>query len=119
MYSERVTRGEKLSNVKLTSVQYGILLMMVALTAGLWRLQVLGADNFKVLAEQNRVRKVPMLAPRGKLFVILFRAPPVGWGRLEVLDRDGVMFFLRGFDETQQCSPRSFPAQGVGRDRGH
>ena len=68
MYSERVTRGEKLSNVKLTSVQYGILLMMVALTAGLWRLQVLGADNFKVLAEQNRVRKVPMLAPRGKLF---------------------------------------------------
>ena len=68
MYSEKATRGEKLSNVKLTSVQYGILLMMLALAAGLWRLQVLGADNFKVLAEQNRVRKVPMLAPRGKLF---------------------------------------------------
>jgi penicillin-binding protein 2 len=68
MFSENVTRGEKLSSVKLTSVQYGILLMMLALVAGLWRLQVLGADNFKVLAEQNRVRKVPMLAPRGKLF---------------------------------------------------
>lgn len=68
MYSEKATRGEKLSNVKLTSVQYGILLMMLALAAGLWRLQVLGADNFKVLAEQNRIRKVPMLAPRGKLF---------------------------------------------------
>jgi penicillin-binding protein 2 len=65
---EKVTRGEKLSNVKLTSVQYGILFMMLALVAGLWRLQVLGADNFKVLAEQNRIRKVPMLAPRGKLF---------------------------------------------------
>src|ERR1700751_5894218 len=68
MYSEKATRGEKLSNVKLTSVQYGILLMMLALGAGLWRLQVLGAEGFKVLAEQNRIRKVPMLAPRGKLF---------------------------------------------------
>jgi len=38
------------------------------LEAGLWRLQVLGADNFRVLAEQNRIRKVPVLAARGKLF---------------------------------------------------
>ena len=29
---------------------------------------MLGADNFRVLAEQNRIRKVPVLAPRGKLF---------------------------------------------------
>ena len=41
---------------------------MLALTAGLWRLQILGAQNFKMLAEQNRVRKVPVLAPRGKFF---------------------------------------------------
>lgn len=68
MSFDKVTRGEKLSGVKFTAVQYGILLMMVTLTAGLWRLQVLGADNFRVLAEQNRVRKVPVLAPRGKLF---------------------------------------------------
>ena len=53
---------------KSTAVQYGILLMMLALAAGLWRLQVLGASNFRVLAEQNRIRKVPILAPRGKLF---------------------------------------------------
>ena len=68
MYFDRATRGEKISGGKLTAVQYGILLMMLALVAGLWRLQVLGADNFRVLAEQNRVRKVPLLAPRGKLF---------------------------------------------------
>jgi penicillin-binding protein 2 len=69
MVSEhRDNRGEKLANVKLVAVQWGILLMMLALIAGLWRLQVLGADNFKVLAEQNRIRKVPVLAPRGKLF---------------------------------------------------
>src|ERR1039457_1581807 len=68
MYLSRGNRGEKLSTLKLTVVQYGILFMMLALAAGLWRLQVLGADNFRLLAEQNRVRKVPVLAARGKLF---------------------------------------------------
>src|SRR5579863_7969231 len=68
MYFDKATRGEKISGIKLTAVSYGILLMMLALAAGLWRLQVLGASNFKVLAEQNRIRKVPILAARGKLF---------------------------------------------------
>jgi penicillin-binding protein 2 len=68
MYSSGTTRGEKLSTLKLTAVQYGILLMMLALVAGLWRLQVLGAENFRQLAEQNRIRKVPVMAGRGKLF---------------------------------------------------
>jgi penicillin-binding protein 2 len=68
MAFDNFTRGEKLSSVKLAVVQYGILFMMLALAAGLWRLQVLGATNFRVLAEQNRIRKVPILAARGKLF---------------------------------------------------
>jgi penicillin-binding protein 2 len=69
MVSEhRDNRGEKVPNAKLVAVQWGILLMMLALAAGLWRLQVLGAANFKELAEQNRIRKDPVLAPRGKLF---------------------------------------------------
>jgi penicillin-binding protein 2 len=63
-----INRNEKLSSLKLTMVQYGILLMMLALAAGLWRLQVLGADNYRQLAEQNRIRKEPVLAARGKLF---------------------------------------------------
>ena len=66
--SETNTRGEKLSALKLAVVQYGILVMMLGLGAGLWRLQILGADNFRALAEQNRIRKVPVLAARGKLF---------------------------------------------------
>ena len=68
MDSERINRNEKLSTLKLTTVQYGILLMMLALAAGLWRLQVLGAENYRLQAEQNRIRKEPVLAPRGKLF---------------------------------------------------
>jgi penicillin-binding protein 2 len=68
MDSGRISRGEKLSTLKLTVVQYGILLMMLALVAGLWRLQVLGADYYRLQAEQNRIRKEPVMAARGKLF---------------------------------------------------
>src|SRR5580693_2020343 len=68
MDTGRIDRNEKIPTLKLTVVQYGILLMMLALAAGLWRLQVLGAENYRVLAEQNRIRKEPILAPRGKLF---------------------------------------------------
>ncbi len=62
------SRGEKLSSFKLTVVQYGILLVMLGLAAGLWRLQVLDVNNYRLLAEQNHIRKEPILAPRGKLF---------------------------------------------------
>jgi penicillin-binding protein 2 len=68
MYHGGTTRGEKLPTLKLAVVQYGILLIMLALAAGLWRLQVLGAENFRQLAEQNRIRKEPVMAGRGKLF---------------------------------------------------
>jgi penicillin-binding protein 2 len=61
-------RGEKLSSIKLTAVQYGVLLLMLTLVSGLWRLQVLNVANYRLLAEQNRIRKEPILAPRGKLF---------------------------------------------------
>ncbi|HUY95753.1 MAG TPA: penicillin-binding protein 2 [Terracidiphilus sp.] len=67
MYSDR-SRGIKLSGLKSTAVQYGILVTMLALVAGLWNLQVLGASNYRDLAQQNRIRKVPIMAPRGKLF---------------------------------------------------
>jgi penicillin-binding protein 2 len=61
-------RGEKLPTVKLAVVQYIILLLMLALCAQLWRLQILSAESFRLLAEQNRIRKEPILSPRGKLF---------------------------------------------------
>ncbi|MGB8259391.1 MAG: penicillin-binding protein 2 [Terracidiphilus sp.] len=68
MYSPIGNRGEKIPTVKLAVVQWGILVMMLALSAGLWRLQILRVDDFRLQAEQNRIRKVPVLAARGKLF---------------------------------------------------
>src|SRR6202041_726421 len=61
-------KAEKLPIAKLHSIQYLIALILAVLITGLWRLQVLNAESFRSLAEANRIRKVPMLAPRGRLF---------------------------------------------------
>jgi penicillin-binding protein 2 len=61
-------KEERLPAYKLTILQYVIVAVLLVLLSGLWRLQVVGAQNYRILAEQNRIRKVPILAPRGKLF---------------------------------------------------
>src|SRR5271163_1207272 len=61
-------KAEKLPIGKLHSVQYLVAFILAILLVGLWRLQVLNAESFRSLAEAIRVRKVPILAPRGKLF---------------------------------------------------
>ncbi len=59
---------EKVSAIRLTAAQYIILAIFLVLAYGLWRLQVVQADFYSNLAERNRVRDVPILAPRGKIF---------------------------------------------------
>ncbi len=61
-------KKEKVATGKLHAAQYIVAFTLLILFAGLWRLQVLGASNYRVLAEANRIRKVPVLAPRGRLF---------------------------------------------------
>src|SRR6201996_5485906 len=63
-----INKEERLPAYKLTIVQYVIVGILLVLVTGLWRLQVIGAQNYRALAEQNRIRKVPILAPRGKLY---------------------------------------------------
>jgi len=60
-------REEKVPSIRLNVVQYGVLLMMLVLAFGLWRLQVARSDKYDTMAQQNRVKEVPMLAPRGKI----------------------------------------------------
>jgi penicillin-binding protein 2 len=60
-------REEKVSAIRLTAVQYIILGVFLVLAYGLWRLQVMQSDKYALLAEMNRIRNVPILAPRGKI----------------------------------------------------
>src|SRR6267143_4691704 len=60
-------REEKVSALRLTAVQYIVLFIFLLLAYGLWRLQVMRSDEYAQLAEKNRIRNVPILAPRGKI----------------------------------------------------
>src|SRR5437660_4114197 len=44
-----------------------VLAIFLLLAYGLWRLQVMQSDLYATLAEKNRIRNVPILAPRGKI----------------------------------------------------
>src|SRR3954467_9886981 len=60
-------RVEKPSHIRLTAVQYIVLGIFLFLAYGLWRLQVSQSEYYSAAAERNRVREVPILAPRGKI----------------------------------------------------
>lgn len=60
-------RDEKVSPIRLTAVQYVILAIFLVLAYGLWKLQVMESGYYASAAEKNRIRNVPILAPRGKI----------------------------------------------------
>src|SRR5215813_9911739 len=60
-------RDEKVSPIRLTAAQYIILGIFLLLAYGLWRLQIMQSDFYSLAAEKNRIRNVPVLAPRGRI----------------------------------------------------
>jgi penicillin-binding protein 2 len=60
-------RDEKVPEIRLTAAQYIILAIFLVLAYGLWKLQVMESGYYASAAEKNRVRNVPVLAPRGKI----------------------------------------------------
>ncbi len=63
-----IGRDEKIPQPKFSAVQYFILAVFVVLAYGLWSLQIRKSDEYVTRSEQNRIRQVPILAPRGKLY---------------------------------------------------
>jgi penicillin-binding protein 2 len=61
-------RDEKIPQTKFSVVQYVILAVFIVLAYGLWTLQVRKSDEYVTRSEQNRIRQVPILAPRGKIY---------------------------------------------------
>ncbi len=62
------SREEKISSGKLTAIQYAILAIFLVLGGRLWQLQIARGEEYDAKAENNRVRAVPILAPRGKIY---------------------------------------------------
>jgi penicillin-binding protein 2 len=63
-----IGRDEKIPQTKFSVVQYVIVAVFVVLAYGLWTLQVRKSDEYVTRSEQNRIRQVPILAPRGKIY---------------------------------------------------
>ena len=58
---------QKLPQGRLILVSYGIVLGIILLLLGFWKLQIVQSGHYSDLAEKNRVRSIPIIAPRGKI----------------------------------------------------
>jgi penicillin-binding protein 2 len=57
----------RLPQARLAVASYFIVGMIGVLLIGFWKLQVIDADKYSSLAERNRVRYIPVIAPRGRM----------------------------------------------------
>jgi penicillin-binding protein 2 len=57
----------RLPQARLAVASYIIVGMIGVLLLGFWKLQVIDADRYTSMAERNRVREIPVIAPRGRM----------------------------------------------------
>ena len=57
----------RLPQERLAAASYIIVGMVALLLLGFWKLQVIDSDKYGVMAERNRVRSIPIIAPRGRM----------------------------------------------------
>ena len=63
----RIEDDQKLPQTRLTALSVAIVLASLLLLLGFWRLQVLDTQHYAKLAEQNRIRTIPIIAARGRI----------------------------------------------------
>ena len=57
----------KLSTERVTLLRWAVVALFILLLTGFWQLQVVRSDYYGTLAERNRIRVVPVMAPRGMI----------------------------------------------------
>ena len=57
----------RLPQQRLAIVSYIIVGMVGVLLIGFWKLQVIDSDKYAQWAERNKVRAIPVIAPRGRM----------------------------------------------------
>lgn len=57
----------RLPTTRLAVISYTIVGLMALLLLGFWKLQIVDSDRYSQLAERNRVRTIPIIAPRGTM----------------------------------------------------
>ena len=57
----------RLPQGRLAMASYVIVGMIGVLLLGFWKLQIIDAEKYSSMAERNRVRSIPVIAPRGRM----------------------------------------------------
>ena len=57
----------RLPQARLAVVSYVIVGMIGLLLIGFWKLQVIDSDKYSQWADRNRIRSIPVIAPRGRM----------------------------------------------------
>jgi len=57
----------KLPQGRLTFASYVIVCLTLLLLSGFWKFQILESEYYAQLAERNRIRSIPIIAPRGQM----------------------------------------------------
>ena len=103
--SFRFAEDERFPGWKISALQYAFGGVLLVLLGGFWRLQIKQHAQYVELAERNRIRNLPVIAPRGRILdregriladnfpafsVLLMRETPapLSPARLEAIARD-------------------------------
>jgi len=57
----------RLPQGRITAVSYSIVAFTALLLFGFWNLQIIQTDYYATKADQNRIRPIPIIAPRGNM----------------------------------------------------
>jgi penicillin-binding protein 2 len=57
----------RLPQMRLAVISYLIVGLIGLLLLGFWKLQIVHSDQYAQLAERNRIRTIPIIAPRGSM----------------------------------------------------
>jgi len=62
-----IGNDERLPQERLIILTYTVVVMILLLLVGFWKLQVVQSGHYAELAERNRIRSIPIIAPRGRM----------------------------------------------------
>ncbi len=63
----RLEDDQRLPQFRLTAFSIVIVVAALGILFGFWRMQVLETQHYSKLAERNRIRLIPIIAPRGRI----------------------------------------------------
>jgi len=108
--SSSFQRESRLPQTRLAVISYVIVGLIGLLLFGFWRLQIVDSDRYAQLAERNRIRTIPVIAPRGSML------DRTGRVLVDNYPSFGVLLLRDDVDEVQRLLPQIADGLGLSLD---